>query len=209
MYETPFHTIALKASGIAGLKDLNRKRVGVGPAGGPIEVFFRGLAEFLSLKPTLVNGTPSELAAKLLAGEIDALWYGSGIPSPPFVEIAEKADAVVFGFRPDEVQAFRRLFPYFAPYEIPAGTYRGQTEGLSSLAVWNFVVAHAGLPAETAYELTKALLDHADEVRAAFPTASAMTRANAVANTFLPFHPGAARYYREKAVPLPAALLDG
>ena len=209
MYETPFHTIALKASGIAGLKDLARKRVGVGPAGGPIEVFFRGLAEFLSLKPTLVNGTPSELAAKLLAGEIDALWYGSGVPSPPFVEVADKADAVVFGFRPDEVQAFRRLFPYFSPYEIPADTYRGQTEGLSSLAVWNFVVAHASVPAETAYEVTKALLDHTDEVRAAFPTASAMTRANAVANTFLPFHPGAARYYREKAVPLPAALLDG
>jgi TRAP transporter TAXI family solute receptor len=209
MYETPFHTIALKASGIAGLKDLNRKRVGVGPAGGPIEVFFRGLAEFLSVKATLVNGTPSELAAKLLAGEIDALWYGSGIPSPPFVEIADKADSVVFGFRPDEVQAFRRLFPYFAPYEIPAGTYKGQTQGLSSMAVWNFVVAHAGLPAEAAYAVTKALLDHADEVRAAFPTAAAMTRANAVANTFLPFHPGAARYYRETAVPLPAALLDG
>ena len=31
------------------------------------------------------------------------------------------------------------------------------------------------------YRVTKALLDHPDEVRATFPTAAAMTRANAVA----------------------------
>ena len=209
MYETPFHTVALADSGIAGLRDLRGKRVGVGPAGGPIEVFFRGLAEFLSIKATLVTGTPNELAAKLLARDIDALWYGSGIPSPPFTTIADQADAVVFGFKPDEAQAFRRRFPYFTPYEIPAGTYRGQAQGLSSMAVWNFLVAHEGLSAEVVLALTRALLDHADEVRAAYPTAAAMTRANAVANGFLPFHPGAARYYRDKAVPVAPALLDG
>src|SRR5829696_4726654 len=70
-------------------KALKGKRVGVGPSGGPPEVFFRGLAEMLSVKATLVAGTPAELAQKLLAKEIDAFWYGSGIPSPPFVEIAE------------------------------------------------------------------------------------------------------------------------
>jgi uncharacterized protein len=208
MYETPFHAIALEESGITSFKALTGKRVGIGPSGGPPEVFFRGLAEMLSVKATLVTGTPAELAQKLLAKEIDAFWYGSGIPSPPFVEIADKAEAVVFGLAPDEAQALRRLFPYFVPYEIAAGTYRGQTEGLSSLAVWNFVVVHEAVPAELVYALTQALLDHADEVRAAYPTAAAMTRANAVANTFLPFHPGAARYYREKAVPVRPGLLN-
>ena len=162
----------------------------------------------LSVKATLVAGTPAELAQKLLAKEIDAFWYGSGIPSPPFVEIADKAEAVVFGLASDEAQALRRLFPYFVPYEIAAGTYRGQTEGLSLLAVWNFVVVREAVPAELVYALTQALLDHADEVRAAYPTAAAMTRANAVANTFLPFHPGAARYYREKAVPVRPGVLN-
>jgi TRAP transporter TAXI family solute receptor len=209
MYETPFHTVVLKESGIATLAHLTGKRVGVGPAGGPGEVFFRGLADVLGIKATLVTGTPADNAAKVLSKEIDAFWYGSGIPSPPFVEIANKAEAIVFGLTSEEAQAFRRLFPYFAPYEIPANTYRGQNQGLSSMAVWNFVVAHEGVPAEVIYALTKALLDHTDEVRATFATAAAMTAANAVANTFMPFHRGAARYYREQAVPLPSVLLDG
>ena len=73
--------------------------------------------------------------------------------------------------------------------------------------MWNFVVVHEAVPAELIYALTQALSTDADEVRAAYPTAAAMTCANAVANTFLPFHPGAARYYREKAVPVRPGLL--
>src|SRR5205807_6402656 len=110
MYETPFHTIAARERGIATLSDLGGKRVGVGPAGGPGEVFFRGIAAALGIRATLATGTPAEMAAMLLAGEIDAFWYGSGLPSPPFTEIAKKIDAVVIGFTAPEAAAFRRLF---------------------------------------------------------------------------------------------------
>jgi TRAP transporter TAXI family solute receptor len=72
MYETPFATIALKGEGIGALRDLGHKRVGVGPAQGPGEVFFRGLADGLGLKPTVVTGSPTDLVQKLLAREIDA-----------------------------------------------------------------------------------------------------------------------------------------
>src|SRR6266481_3996176 len=91
MYETPFPTIALKEEGIGALRDLARKRVGVGSAQGPGEVFFRGLADGLGLKPTVVTGSPADLVQKLLAREIDAFWYGAELPSPPFVEIASTA----------------------------------------------------------------------------------------------------------------------
>jgi TRAP transporter TAXI family solute receptor len=209
LYETAYHSIALAGSGIRTLKELSGRHVGVGPAGGPGEVFFRGIAEALAIKATVATGTPADLSAKILAREIDAFWYGSGLPSPPFADIARQAEAVVFGFQRDEAQLFRRRFPTFTPHEIPAGTYPGQTEPISSLATWNFIATHAGVVDEALYGVTKALLDRPDEVRAAFPTAAAMTRANAVANTFLPFHAGAARYYRETGVILPPALLSG
>ena len=88
-------------------------------------MFFRGLAEMLSVKATLVAGTPAELAQKLLAKEIDAFWYGSGIPSPPFVEIADKAEAVVFGLAPTRLRRCAGSSPISYLYEIAAGTYRG------------------------------------------------------------------------------------
>jgi uncharacterized protein len=206
MYETPFATIALKEEGIGALRDLAHKRVGVGPAQGPGEVFFRGLADGLGLKATVVTGSPTDLVQKLLAREIDAFWYGAGLPSPPFVEIASKADAVVFGFQPDEVEVMRRLFPYFSPFEIPANVYIGQSRILASVAVWNFVVAHVGTPESVIYELTCALLDGATEIAVTFEAAATMSAQNVGTNTFMPFHPGAVRAFRERGVPLLGAL---
>jgi uncharacterized protein len=209
MYETPYHAIALAEAGITSLRDLAGKTVGVGPAGGPGEVYFRGLLEALAIKAAVVTGTPAEMTALMLSRRIDAFWYGAGLPSPPFLEIARQARAVAFGFRREEAQPFRRRFPTFTLYEIPENTYPGQTEPISSLALWNFVAAHAGAPEAAIYGVAKALLDHTDAVRATFPTAAPMTRANAVANTVLPFHAGAARYYRDTGVVLPTVLMNG
>jgi hypothetical protein len=36
-----------------------------------------------------------------------------------------------------------------------------------------------------------------------------MIAANVTANTFMPFHPGAVRYYRESGVTLPKELVPG
>jgi uncharacterized protein len=209
MYETPFHTIAARERGIATLSDLNGKRVGVGPSGGPGEVFFKGVAEALDIRATLATGTPAEMGAMLLAREIDAFWYGSGLPSPPFTDVANRINAVVIGFSPQEAAAFRRRFAYFAPFEIPANTYAGQTKSLASLAVWNFIVAHSAVPPDLAYALTAALIGHADEVKASFAAAASMNIANLKADTFMPFHPGAVRYYRESGATLPAELVPG
>ncbi len=66
MYETSFQVAALKARGFAGLRDLNGRRVGVGPAGGPAEVYFRAAAEVAGVAPTVVNGSPADQSRQLL-----------------------------------------------------------------------------------------------------------------------------------------------
>lgn len=207
MYETPFHIIALRSSGIAKLRDLDGKRVGVGPAKGPAENFFRALVQAVGVKVTLVNGSPSDNAAQLVAGNIDAFWYGAGLPIGAFRDAADRVPTTVFGLTADEITAFRKLYPYLAEYAVPAGTYRGQDTGANTVAVWNFVLAHKDLPEATAHALTRAILDHPAEVAKTYPAASATVTRNAAANTFLPFHPGAARYYREKGLALRPDLL--
>lgn len=58
MYETPFHLIATRESGITSVRQLAGRRVGVGPKAGPGEAFFKALLEELGLQATLVNGDP-------------------------------------------------------------------------------------------------------------------------------------------------------
>jgi uncharacterized protein len=56
----------------------------------------------------------------------------------------------------------------------------------------------------SAYEITKAVLEHIPELSAALVAAKEMSPANAVVGSSIPFHPGALRYYKEKGITVPS-----
>lgn len=200
MYETSFQLVAKISSGLTKVADLAGKQVGVGPAGGPAEAFFKGLVETAGLQVSLRNGTTAELEAQYLAGSIDALWQGASVPIPALVRLATAVPSTVFGLSAGEVEAMLRRFPYLAPGEVPASSYPGQPNPIRSVAAWNVIVAHADLADDTAYQLARAILT-AEGLAAATNGAGAGTRAeNAVKNRAVPWHPGAARYLREKGI---------
>ncbi len=206
MYETPFHVAALQSSGIVKLRDLDGKRVGVGPAQGPAELIFRALAAETGIKPVVVTGSPSDMAKQVLSKQIDAFWYGSGLPLTAFVDIDKAAPAVIFGLNDTEITALRKRFPYMAPNTIPAGTYPSQNSPLATAALWNFVLANKNLADDDAYAIVKAVLGNPWLTTRLHPAARASIDANAAANTFMTFHPGALRYYREAGVAIAPAL---
>ncbi len=199
MYETSFQLVALRASGLSNLAQLAGKRVGVGPAGGPAESFFKGLMDANALEMQTVAGTPAALAADLQAGRIDALWQGAALPIPAIKQVADAADAVVFGLTAAQRSAMLQRFPFLSPTSVPANTYKGQTTALNSVAAWNFVMAHKDLPESDAYWITRTVLSVADP-KILHASAQPTRAENAVNNTVVPFHPGALRYLRERGV---------
>ena len=206
MYETPFHVAVSAASPINSVSQLAGKRVGVGPARGTAEGFLRGLLEANGLSVVFVNGTPSDHAKQLASGQIDAFWFGAGLPVPGFVEAAQIAPIKVFGLSQQERDAFIKRFPYFAPYTVPTGTYAGQTSALQSVAVWNFAAVHQDAPDDLAYWLTRLTFENVPALTSLYKAASGTSLSNLGTNTFLPFHAGALRYFRERgsAVKQPA-----
>jgi uncharacterized protein len=204
MYETSFQIAALQKSGIRSLADLDGKKVGAGPAKGPAEVFFQAAAEIAHVKPIIVSGDPAALARLVTNGEIDALWQGAVVPIPSLSDVANQADAVVFGLSDAEVAAMLEKFPQLSATTIPQGTYRGQTADIRSVAAWNFVVANKDLPIDMAYAITKAILSANDPKSEIYPTAAGTLARNATRNRVLPFHAGAMRFYAEAGITLPA-----
>jgi uncharacterized protein len=199
MYETSFQIAALRSSGISSLTNLRGKKVGVGPAGGPAEGFFKGLLEAANISATLVNGTPTALANDLLAGSIDALWQGAALPIPALKQVADTADAVVFGLSDDESAAMLKRFAFLSPAQVAANTYRGQTQALKSVAAWNFVMVHQDFPEADAYWITRTVLSVPDPL-SLHASAGPTRAANAPNNLVVPFHPGALRFYKERGI---------
>lgn len=202
MYETSFQWAALRSSELRGLQDLTGKRVGVGPAGGPAALYFAGLSDALHLAAVAVNGQPAALVAALVAGRIDALWQGAPPPIPALAEVLRQAPAMVFGLTEAEQSAMLSRFPFLTQTRVSSGTYKGQTAILRAVGAWNFVLVDKAFPEADAYRITRAVLSASDPRKDIDPTAAGTRADRAPANTFLPFHPGAIRYYRERGIRL-------
>ena len=194
MYETAFMAAALRSRKLVAIKDLDGKRVGCGPAAGPAEDYFRALAAIAGIKPEIASGAPAALTKQLAAGEIDAFWQGASVPIPSLAAAANAVDCVVFGLSPEQVAGMTKRFAFMADAAYPAGTYRGQTDEIRTVAAWNAVVAHKDLPEATAYAITKAVMTAKD-----LPSASTKV-ANATKNRIVPYHPGAVRALAELGV---------
>jgi uncharacterized protein len=198
MYETSFQIAAKVTTGLSTVAGLAGKRVGVGPAGGPAEAFFKGLVEVSGLSITIVNGTSAELEAAYLANTIDAFWQGASVPIPALKRMAEQTESTVFGLKAPELDAMLKRFPYLAPGDVAANTYRGQAQPIRSVAAWNVIIAHRALAEGAAYALAKAILGASGIVEATRGAGIGTTAENAAKNRVIPYHPGAARYLKER-----------
>ena len=69
---------------------------------------------------------------------------------------------------------------------------------MTVVAVSNVLVVHADMDEEIAYELTRVLFEHHDELAAVHPMAAVLSMETATAGSPIPFHDGALRYYREQ-----------
>jgi uncharacterized protein len=204
MYETSFQVAALRKTTIKSRADRDGKKVGVGPAKGPADVFFRAAAEIAQVRPIIVNGDPAALTKLVAAGEIDALWQGAVVPIPSLTEVANLSDAVIFGLSDAEVAAMLKTFPQLSATTVPPATYKDQTAEIRSVSAWNFVVANKDLANETAYAITKAILSAADPTSEIYPAAAGTPAGNAAYNRIMPFHSGAMRFHAEAGIKLPS-----
>lgn len=208
MYDTPFHGIALKRSGITTMAQLAGKNIGVGPRGGTPGTYFPQLLNTLGHRPAAVRfGSGSDMSGQLQDGLLDAFLFASGVPVPAFSEAETTGEVNFLDFTPEEVTKLTSTFPELSPSTLPASTYRSAGRELRVVGMYNFAIGHSSLPEDLAYAMVKSVLGTQPRLQQAIAAASETVAANAGKNTFLPFHPGAARYLREVGQTIPDNLV--
>jgi uncharacterized protein len=206
MYQTPFQVIALKSSGITSVSDLAGKRVSVGPAGGTPGTYWPQFMSALGIEANISNAGASDAVGQLADGLIDAFAFAAGVPISAFSQLAAEQDVVMFGLSEAELPKVLEAFPAMAPLTIPAGTYAGHDYDQPTVALWNFAIAHQDMPESLAYEITKLAMENPDRMVQIHAAASETLVKNWDKNTFMPYHPGAVRYFTEKGITIPDSL---
>jgi uncharacterized protein len=207
MYETAFHGIARAESGITGADGLAGKRVGIGPQSGTGGTYLPRMLQLLGITVAEFRfGSFIDLVDALAAGTLDACVLAAGPPIPAFVGAAGRMRVRFFGFTRREVALLVRELPELSATEVPAGTYAGQTRLLCP-GMFNFAICRQALPDGLVFAVTAAALAAAPALARQFPVAAETVARNIGEDRFLPFHPGAARYYRQQGLTVPERLV--
>ncbi len=206
MYKTAFQVIALEGSGIKSVSDLGGKRVAVGPAGGTPGTYWPRFLETLGVSATPSFTGAADAASQIKDGLVDAFAFAAGMPIPAFSQLTAEAKVVMFGFNEQELATVLENHPSVSPFVIESGVYSGHDYDQPTVAMWNFAVANQSMPESLAYEIVKLVMENNDRMLQIHSAASETLPENAMNNGFLPFHPGAVRYYEEKGIAIPDEL---
>src|SRR6266481_6874638 len=205
MYDTAFQFVAAKRLRINWLEDVAGLRIGAGPRAGTGGTYLPILLKTLDIKANLRFGAWESMTSQLKSGELDAIVFTAGFPTPALTELIA-VDLVDFiQPSPEQIAAIRKEIPEITRSTVPAGTYASLARDYQTMGLFNFAVAHKDLPDDLVYKIVKAVFDHGDELVKAQSSAKETVPANISRDTVLPLHPGAERYYREIGIPIPVA----
>jgi len=206
MYDTPFHFVALAKSGIKHVADLKGKTIGVGPRSGTCGTYFPLMFKSLKVDATIQFGQASDMASRLSDGLIAAFPFCAGLPIAAYSELEATKEVTFFTFTDAELAQLKKDIPELSDSVIPKGTYKTMKEDQRTVGVYNFFIVHKDLDADAAYKITKAVLESNAELVKGHAAGVETVLKNWNKNTFLPFHPGAVKYYAEKGITIPDKL---
>ena len=154
-------------------------------------------ADLAKSNVTLFRGNTAEGLSQLRDGKVDALINGAFLPTAEIADIARSRPLMWIDTSADKIKAAADRWQNKAG-KVPAGIYPFVEKDTTSIFQWTTAVAGNHVSEETVYKFLKALTDNQERVRKIHPSLREFSGAHVVTNpTKLPYHPGAARFFRE------------
>ena len=203
VHPEPFTVLARKEAGVKAFTDFKGKRFNVGNPGSGTRASMEELLTAMSWKPADFS-LASELKADehgpaLCDGKIDGFFYGVGHPSANIQDPTTSCGAQLVPLTGPAVDKLVADKPYYAKVSIPGGLYPNNPNPTPTYGVLATVVASTKTPADTVYQVVKAVFDNFEEFKKLHPALAHLSPENMVKNGIsAPLHEGAARFYREK-----------
>lgn len=191
------HFVMSQGSGVTSFEEMEGKTIllGSGSFGA------REGAKYLDLfglegKVNIADSELSNAVNALKNGQIDGFVTAGSFPAPNVIEAAASTGVTVLSLSDAQIAASKRT-----RLIIPAGTYTGQSEDITTTSLPVVAYSTTKMDDETAYILTKTYWE-TREAMAAGAAWWAGVSADMLSNITTQIHPGAIRYYKEIGVSL-------
>ena len=201
-----------KTGTVSDLAALNDKKFSIGKKNSGTEGSGRTILNNLATPAESMDlafmGYGSSADA-LQNGTVEGMNIPSGVPTSAVTRAFASmgADISILNFTAEQIKQANGGYQLWTPYTIPANTYPGQTKDVNTMAQPNFLAVRDDVSTEDVYLLTKTIYENLAFLNGIHKATKAMSIEKAIAGLPVPLHPGAARYYREMGLTIPAHLV--
>ncbi|MDR0723250.1 MAG: TAXI family TRAP transporter solute-binding subunit [Treponema sp.] len=200
LYAEVCQVVANPSAGISTIADLKGKNISVGDAGSGTEFNARQILEVYGISFNDINKQNLSFGASadaLRDNKIDAFFCVAGAPTTAVVDLAIGRDIVILEIDDAHAAELSKAYPFYTQFPIPGGSYRGLTTDVKTVAVKATFIVSNKLSEDTVYQLTKTLIESKGAIETAHAKGAELSSTYAVEGISVPFHPGAAKYFRE------------
>lgn len=202
VYPNLQHVVVRANSDLHTLEDIKGTRVSIGSPGSGVLATNQTFLEALGWSLNDIKGqflSFSENTSAFRDNAIDAALANTAAPTPWILDLETSHPIRLLPIDGDDLQRLLEQGPYYAKAEFPAGTYRGQDEAVTTFGLWVMLAARSDMPDDLVYDITKLIYESREALIGVHPAAANISIDN-LGGIAIPFHPGAARYYRELGI---------
>ena len=201
LYPETVQFVTTADKGIKSIADLKGKKVAVGAAGSGAEANARQILAAYGLTYDDIDEqflSFGEAADALKDGNVDAGVVVAGFPTAAIQDLAANKSAKIIHIEGDKVDSLIEKYPYYTKVVIPKGTYPGQDEDVSSIAVKCIIATTDKMSDELGEQIARAVYEHLDRIKAAHAVGKYITKDTALDGMSIQMNPGAEKYLKSK-----------
>jgi hypothetical protein len=195
----------LKASSLAELKG---KRLVPGPQNSATELNSREMLAILGLDYRMRSDLRADYmdynqaAEQLKNRQTDAIMIAGGVPTAAVLDVMTSGEGRFLSLPDAYIRTLTAKYPWYFPFPIPAGSYKGQDQEVKTVAVANILIVRSDLPEALVYALVKAMYDNAQTLAETHAAMKAFRLEDGLKGItgVVDLHPGAARFFRERGI---------
>jgi TRAP transporter TAXI family solute receptor len=199
LYPQYFQVVALADANIRSAADLRGRGVAIQPRGNTAEVvtqhWLRAHGMSYSDIRASFQASYNDAVSMLRDGQAQVFTLGTGIPASSVMDLASARRITILDLR-ESLEPMRRINPGYVGVTIPANTYPGQTQDVTTIGYSTHLVIRCDQPEERVFRMVELIHRNLGELANVHRDLARTTPRDMAADIGVPMHPGAARYYR-------------
>lgn len=201
LYPETVQFVTTADKGIKSIADLKGKKVAVGASGSGAEANARQILGAYGLTYDDIDVqylSFGEAADALKDGNVDVGVVVAGFPTAAIQDLAANKSAALVNIDEEHADKLMKQYPYFTKITVPKGTYPGQEEDVSTVAVKCVIVTTDKLSDDLGEQIVKAIYEHLDRMKAAHAVGKYITKDTALEGMSVKMNAGAEKYLKAK-----------